>query len=509
VPTIVLPDNPSLDHLRRLARELQRQVRAGVPEAVAMAAEHHPDGAPADLATFQLSAAQLVVARRCGFASWPRLKRYLDVVAEHGWDASPPRGGRTGLADRFCRLACLTYTGDDGPQRWAEARQLLAEHPDLTGGHIWAAAAATQAETVQRLLAADPALARRRGGPYRWRPLFYLAYSRLDPDVPLDAVRTVAGSLLAAGADPDEGYLWNGLPPPFTLLTGAFGEGEQGPRQQPHHPHSLALARMLLDAGADPNDGQTLYNRLFTPDNDHLELLFEYGLGRTARGPWQARLGELLDPPAQLLRTQLRWAIEHRQPDRVRLLVEHGVDFRSPYENPVGPAWHPRDGRTAAELAQLRGDTAMVGYLVSRGAAPPDLDPADDLIAAAFRADRPAVEGLRTRHPAAAEQARGARPGLIVWAAAQGLAETVTLLAELGFDVNAGGRGDTPVEEGWETALHHAAARGDVELARLLLALGADPGIRDARFGATPLDWARHFGQEAMVELLGQPGVAT
>ena len=35
------------------------------------------------------------------------------------------------------------------------------------------------------------------------------------------------------------------------------------------------------------------------------------------------------------------------------------------------------------------------------------------------------------------------------------------LLAELGFEVNAYGRGDAPVEEPWETALHHSAADGN------------------------------------------------
>jgi hypothetical protein len=39
-------------------------------------------------------------------------------------------------------------------------------------------------------------------------------------------------------------------------------------------------------------------------------------------------------------------------------------------------------------------------------------------------------------------------------------------------------------------------------MARLLLRLGADPGITDTRFGATPLGWARHFGQPAMIALL-------
>ena len=40
--------------------------------------------------------------------------------------------------------------------------------------------------------------------------------------------------------------------------------------------------RLLLEAGADPNDDQTIYNRHVRPDNDHLELLprFERPAGR-------------------------------------------------------------------------------------------------------------------------------------------------------------------------------------------------------------------------------------
>lgn len=36
----------------------------------------------------------------------------------------------------------------------------------------------------------------------------------------------------------------------------------------------------------------------------------------------------------------------------------------------------------------------------------------------------------------------------------------------------------------------------------MLIDLGADPGIRDARFDATPLGWAEHFGQSAMADYL-------
>ena len=99
-------------------------------------------------------------------------------------------------------------------------------------------------------------------------------------------------------------------------------------------------------------------------------------------------------------------------------------------------------------------------------------------------------------------EARAERPALIVWAAARRKLDTIPLLVELGFDVNALGRTDVPVEQAWETALHQAASQGDIPLARVLLDLGADPTIKDARFDSTPLGWARHFGQQPMIELL-------
>ena len=70
--------------------------------------------------------------------------------------------------------------------------------------------------------------------------------------------------------------------------------------------------------------------------------------------------------------------------------------------------------------------------------------------------------------------------------------------------MNAYGRADVPVEERWETALHAAANLGDPDLVSLLLSLGADPALRDARFDGTPLDWARHLGKTAVAEVLSQ-----
>ena len=461
-----LPDRPSLEQLRKQAKDLRRAEGIG------------------------LSAAQLAVARRYGFASWTRLKKHVEFVTRYSRfpdritaDADP--------AEEFLRLACLTYA-DDQPDRWDQARRLLDLDRGIVAGNVHVAAAVADTGELRRILTADPGAARREGGPYRWEPLFYLAYARHDPEVSLDAVLGSARTLLDAGADPNAGYLWHGLPTPFTVLTGVFGEGELGPVRQPRHPHSIALARLLLEAGADPNDGQALYNRMFEPGNDHLELLLEFGLGAGDGGPWRRRLGDALDTPAAMVRGQLAWAITHGLADRVRLLVAHGVDLTAPFD----------DGVTVTSAAATTGHQELIGYLVEHGAPAPDLAPPEAFVAAALAADRERMGLLLADYPALAGQLREERPALITWAAACGSPAAVEFLVELGFDVNARGRTDVPSDQPWQTALHKAAEDGNLALARTLLRLGADPDIRDHRFGSTPLGWARYFGRPALIELL-------
>ena len=463
-PTVPLPEQPSLEQLRNQAKDLRRT--PGIP----------------------LWEAQLAVARRYGFTSWARLKRHVELLTRYS--RFPERVATEGDADTFLRLACLSYY-DDEPGQWDEARRILERAPGLAEGNVYVAAATADASAMRRVLAVDPAVASREGGPFRWEPLCYLAYARHDPAILLDETLETARLLLEAGADPNSGYLWHGLTTPFTTLTGVFGEGEAGPVRAPRHPHSQALARLLLEAGADPNDGQALYNRMFEPGNDHLELLFEFGLGTGDGGPWRRRLGDSVDSPTEMLRGQLAWAITHGMMDRVRLLAEHGVDVTAPL-----------DGVTATSMAATTGHADLVDYLVAHGAPPLDLAPAEAFTAAALAADRTRLSQLFADNPGLAADMRAARPALITWAAACGNPAAVEILAELGFDVNAKGRTDVPSDQPWQTALHKAAEDGNVELARTLLRLGADPDIRDERFGSTPLSWARHFSQQEMIELL-------
>jgi len=69
----------------------------------------------------------------------------------------------------------------------------------------------------------------------------------------------------------------------------------------------------------------------------------------------------------------------------------------------------------------------------------------------------------------------------------------VRLLAELGFDVNHRKR---------LTALHQAAFDGNLDLVKALLDLGADPTIQDLSYNSTPLGWAEHNNQHAVIDYL-------
>ena len=240
--------------------------------------------------------------------------------------------------DDFLSHAVLRYEGDDSPGRWQRARDILIEHPELPEQSIFAAATVAEPELITRQLSADPEAADRPGGPLDWTPLLYLAYGRVRSELPADDAERSTMILLQHGADPNAGFLWHGEVPPFTVLTGLFGNGEQGSVSDPPHPHAIRLATLLLEAGADPNDGQALYNRMFSPADDHLELLLRYGLGSGDGGVWHRKLPGRLDSPAVMLRSQLIWAITHDMTSRIRLLADHGVDLASPLEGCAGTA---------------------------------------------------------------------------------------------------------------------------------------------------------------------------
>jgi ankyrin repeat protein len=56
------------------------------------------------------------------------------------------------------------------------------------------------------------------------------------------------------------------------------------------------------------------------------------------------------------------------------------------------------------------------------------------------------------------------------------------------------------------TALHMTAESGAIDMARMLLDAGADPNIRDDKYGATVLGWAEFCEQSLIAELVRQRG---
>ena len=291
----------------------------------------------------------------------------------------------------------------------------------------------------------------------------------------------MARLLLDAGADPNAGYLWEGLSPPFTALTGALASGDDEPSLGDD---ALALARLLLERGADPNDSQALYNEAGRSDDAWIELLLEFGLGHGDGGPWQRRLAPALESPLEMVEDALMAAASNGAAHRTRLLLDHGAD-----PNGYGtrhPIYH---GRGALEEAALHGHPDIVDMLEIAGARRA-LDDVDVFICAATAGDRGRAETMLVADPGLRERAIARRPEQVARAAAADRPEAVALLIALGFDVNAIDR-TTPLHV---TALHMAAERGNVALLRLLVDHGADPHIRDSGYDATPAGWAAHFG---------------
>jgi ankyrin repeat protein len=482
MPQRPLPENPSLVNLRKQAKGLFRRVRAGDADALAEIRELHPRGAKA-LDGFSLTDAQLVTARGYGFPSWPKLKKHVDAVAPFLWSPAPESSSPS---DQFLRLACLDYESWN-LREGREAAQLLAAHPELAQENIYTAAATGDADAIRTFLARDPALVNAKGGPHRWEPLLYACYSRLDAPT-LDAARV----LLAAGADPNAGFLWHGNLPPFTALTGAFGGGEGGANNPPH-PQSEALARLLLDAGADPNDEQTLYNRHFRPDDTHLQLLLSYGLGRDKGGPWFRRF-ERLSSPARLLAEELWNGARLNFFGRVKLLVEHGADVNTP---------GMRDGRTPYEAASRAGNNDIAAYLLQHGARKVALTSTERFAAACVNGDSAEAQALLEQDPRLLD-ALGlhGRITLVHRAVEANRPEGIRLMADLGFEVGAMTQHDGVGMSLATTPMHNAAWAGHLEIIKLLIELGADPNVRDPNYNSTPLGWAVYNQQQHVVEYL-------
>ena len=478
-----------LSDIENEASELFAAHQAGRQVTLGDVDDYHTS---ADPSSFTLQDARNVVAKSYGFPGWAQVERFFQTVDRFSRspnvEPTPPhRCDAEELVDGFLRLACLTQGAQDHPSRWARARTMLDAHPELSRISIYAAAVADDVSAVSDFLKASPELAKTPGGPYDWEPLLYVAFSRLDQGSSGHSAVEVTRLLLAHGADPNAGYLWAGFPCPYTVLTGVFGEGENGPARCPPHRDCYDLAGILIEAGADPNDAQTLYNRMFSRDDEHLRFLFAHGLGKEGNRPWHRLLGEhsrgWVSSPFGMLAYQLQWAARWNYPERVRLLVENGADVNRPSHRP--------DARSPYGEAVYHGNEAIAEHLASCGAEAFPLSDLDRFACACISGDTDRARALLARDPLLIKKLGERGHALLENAMGSDNRDAVRLMAELGFDVNACG-------------MHEAARYGYLDMIKLLVDLGADASLKDPGHAISALGHASHYQQDHVIDYLAQ-----
>ena len=451
-----LPKRPDLDQLRRQAKELRNATRRGDPGAIERFACHHPSAPPG---VVTLAAAQLVIARELGFASWPQLKAAVDAH-----DTAPGR-----LAEAFVAASV------EG--RVHEAAAMLDTTPDIALYSLEAAAVLGDSQQVRERLNVDPAVAVRIDEARGWPSLLYACYSRwhrIDPGRAAGMAEVVR-LLLAAEASPDTN---NGARQGYrSALKGSVEQNNPD------------VVRVLLEAGANPDQGRPIGEAAGLGDHRCLELLLSHG-ARVVAGTWTVGAAVFADDAhavSMLLEAMdgadgqaVREASEalpdaagDASPAVVAALLDAGAD---------ADAFDGDRDMSALRRAVRAGKLETVALLASRGAADDGTD-IDRFIGACLDADRRSAERLVAEHPDLRDRLTEDDRAAIVEAAGSASAAVIELMLDAGFtghDRN--GFGEQP--------LHWAAHAGKADVVRLLIDAGADLDGRDARFDSTPLAFA-------------------
>ncbi|HVW18021.1 MAG TPA: hypothetical protein VHB30_07205, partial [Solirubrobacteraceae bacterium] len=251
------------------------------------------------------------MAADLGFASWPALVAHVEAT----------QGDR---ASRRARLLDFALgTGTVARPRWDRAQALLDHDPALADGGLAVSLVVGDGAAVASALEPDPGALERPVEPIGRKPLLCATHSAfLAPGSPrADDVLRVVGLLLDRGADPNATFA--NEYGDMSALYGASGVA-----------HSPDATLLLLERGADPDDGESVYHAVEAPDATCLRILLEHGatvretnaLGNAIRDPEKVRLllehGDLRPSDGEL-RVRLLHA---REDDVARLLLAHGAD---------------------------------------------------------------------------------------------------------------------------------------------------------------------------------------
>jgi hypothetical protein len=319
-----LPERPNLEQLKRQAKDLLRSARASdltdLRRFRILPAFGRRSDADLERLPIALHDAQSVIAREYGFDSWNALRERVEELTFEFSTA----------VEQFIEAA----TGG----RRERAERLFGLHPGIAGANFHTALLLGDAAAVDVRLAAEPPLATAPGGPRGWEPLHYVCHSAVGGASASreDGLVAVARRLIALGADANARFPWlhHGVRRP--VLWGAVCVVR-----------SLPLAKALLEAGADPDDGVTLPLAAGGGDLEALAMLYAHGAN--VNRPWAT------DGAAPLYEI-LHWA---KKPDGARWLLEHGAD-----PDPVFAA----NGETPLHVVAASWSAELAEQLVNRGA---------------------------------------------------------------------------------------------------------------------------------------------
>lgn len=376
------------------------------------------------------------------------------------------------IADEILRNTI--YRGDH-----RVAARLFSAHPEIAKLDLFTAVASGDSAEVDRRLKLDPTSANRVGGPLKWAPILYLTHSRL-PGSAAHSVE-IARMLLDHGADPNAGWD-DGWENAFKSITGAIALGEG---VQPTHERAEELVNLLVERGADPCDSQAFYNTSIVGDNVHwLEVLWAHserlGVTRNWTEVSKQRIGGHRNmSPVDFM---LSIAVSYNHVRRAEWLLARGA-------NPNGAHAYSNTGRRLIDEALVYGNDEMAGLLKRQGATNEATQGLEAFQIACRKLDREEARRLSEAHPEYLQDAE-----VMIIAARQGRLDIIELLLDLGMNIDV-------KHVGGFRALHTAVAPNAIEVVKFLVARGSDVDAPTDNYGG-PVGFAAHFGRRDIANVL-------